>query len=422
MWKSAVISLVGGFLLRLIFPQQSPPSMTTKPTFIEQVPPGHYLGISVECQQLAEAREDSIQNIIKQIFQQIGAEYNLEFEKETNAEDNQVVVNVSDRFSYNTAGLLADIEVKDSYYEKINGMYVFYALVYFPQTKIIRARKIIEEENSKRLAQYELFIEKGKDFESKGKIIDALNNYRYARNQAEYLFKGKDIKKVFATSNIENLLSRITLETVTNYNQRNRHYVICKALYNNKPVSDIPVRFQLIEGKGTITPVSYSNSDGFVQSDVNVNKEHPNNKIRAWINIEGVDANLVFNFSSVEPKPIISASPLEVNNNCFTFELKESNDVDVVFDQYEVLINAAYKNASFINYYIARVDNSKHASRSFNLLNPIKIEGGTSQLVKIPFNSWIKAKIDELDKWYMGSNLDYRIVLNENGNRLNIVE
>ena len=164
-FKSVAISLVGGLLLGLIFPQQSLPAMSTKPSFIEQVPPGHYLGISIECQQLAEAKEDSMQNVIKQILQQIGAEYNLEFEKKTYAEDNQVGVNMYDKFAYNTAGILADIEVKDSYYEKNNEKYVFYTLFYFPQAKIIQARRLIEEENAKRLAQYELFLEKGKNLQ-----------------------------------------------------------------------------------------------------------------------------------------------------------------------------------------------------------------------------------------------------------------
>jgi hypothetical protein len=45
-------------------------------------------------------------------------------------------------------------------------------------------------------------------------------------------------------------------------------------------------------------------------------------------------------------------------------------------------------------------------------LNPIKIKGGTSQLVKLPFNNWIREKVNELDKWYMGGKLDYRVVLN----------
>ena len=62
-------------------PLQFPLFMSKKPAFIEHIPPGHYLGISSECSTLVQAREDSIQNAIKQIFLQIGAEYQLEYEK-----------------------------------------------------------------------------------------------------------------------------------------------------------------------------------------------------------------------------------------------------------------------------------------------------------------------------------------------------
>jgi len=414
-FESVAISLVGGLLLRLFLPQQFPPPMSEKPSFIEQVPHCHYLGISIECQQLAKAKEDSMHNVIKQILQQIGAEYNLEFEKVTYAEDNQVDVIVKDSFSYNTAGILADIEVKASYFEKVKGKYVFYTLVYFPQSKIIRARKMIEEENSKRLAQYKLFIKRARLAESKGKITDALHHYEMAVRQAEGLFKERKVKKALAEGYMDKIASRIKLKAASNYNQRNRHFVRCKVLYGDNPVTDIPVRFQLTKGKGFITSHGYSDFSGIARCDVNMRSGYPNNKIIAWVDIKGVDSEVFFNFSTVEPRPVIKASPLEVRNNYFAFELKESNNVDVVFDRYEIYINAEYKNASFVNYYIAHVDGNKHAARSFNLLNPIKIKGKTSQLVKIPFNNWAREKIDELDKWYMGSKLDYRIVLKGDG-------
>lgn len=229
------------------------------------------------------------------------------------------------------------------------------------------------------------------------------------------MFKEKELKKALTKHKIEDILSRITIKPVSNYNQRNSRCVLCRVLYSNTPAPDIPVRFQLTEGEGFITSLAYSDTDGVAQCDVNVSKEYPINKIRAWVDIEGVSADLVFHFSSVKPKPVITASPLEVKHDCFVFELKESNDVDVLFNQYEVLINAEYKNASFVNYYIARVDNSKHSFRSFNLLSPIRIKGGTSQVVRIPFNSWIKENLKNLDKWYMGSELDYRIVLRGEG-------
>jgi len=410
-FKSAAISLVGGLLLRLLLPQQSPPPLYARTSFLEQVPHGHYLGISIECQQLVKAREDSMHNVIKQILQQIGAEYNLDFEKVTYVEDNQVDVNVKDSFSYNTAGMLADIEIKSSYYENVKGNYVFYTLVYFPKSKIIRARKMIEEQNSKRLAQYKLFIKRARLAESKDKVIDALHHYEMAVRQAEGLFKERKVKRVLAEGYMDNIASRIKLKAASNYNQRNRHFVRCKVLYGDNPVSDVPVRFQLTEGKGFITSHGYSDFSGIARCEANMRAENPNNKIIAWVDIKGVDSEVVFNFSTVEPRPVIKVFPLEVRDNCFSFRVIESNDVDVVFDRYEIYINAEYKNASFVNYYIAHVDNNKNASRLFNLLNPIMIEGGTFQLVKIPFNNWTREKIDELDKWYMGSKLDYRIVL-----------
>jgi len=388
--------------------------MPEKPCFIKEIPPGHYLGISAECPQLAKAQEDSLYSVTKQILQQIGAEYQLEFEKLTYSKNYQTDITVNDKFSFSSSGILPDIEVKKYFYEKVNNRYVFYTLAYFPRPKIIQARKLIELEHNKRLAQYNSFIRKGKATESNEKIIDALHQYRMAMKQAEVLFKERQIKKATVNSYIENLLSRIRLKPISNYNQRDNFFVSCKTVYDEKPISDIPVRFQLSEGNGFITPLVYSDLNGIAKCDVNMKSEISSNKIKTWIDLGGVDSGIVFSFSTIKPKPIVKASFLEVKNNCFAFSIKECNDIDVVFDKYEIHINAEYKNASFINYYITHVDNNKHASSSFNLLNQIKIRGGTHQPVKIPFNSWLEEQIDELDKWYMGSKIDYKIVLRGN--------
>lgn len=411
-FEGTAISLVCGLLMRLILPQQPAIPMPENPSFIEQkIPPGHYLGISVECKELAKAQEDSLQNVIKQILQQIGAEYQFEFEKVILSENADIDVVINDRFSFSSTGILADIEAKDYSYEKVNNRYVFYTLAYFPQSKIISTRELIEEEHNKRLVQYNLLIKKAKLAESNGKIIEALHHYRMAVKQANGLFRERDTKKHLVEAHIQNLCLRIRLKPVSNYNQRDNHSVSCKVIYNDRPIGDIPVRFLPLEGDGNITPLVYSNSKGIARCDVNLRTGYSNNKMKAWIDIDGIESSIDFIFSSVKPKPIIRASSLEVKNDCFTFEIKEINDVDVVFDKYEVFINAEYKNASFINYYIAHVDSSKHVSRSFSLLNPVKIKGGSSQKVRIPFNRWVQEEIQELDKWYMGCRLDYRVVL-----------
>ena len=75
-------------------------SLTVKQSFIEQIPPGHYLGISTECKELAKAQEDCLHNIIKQILQQIGAEYQIEFEKVIYSKNDRVDITVNDKFSF----------------------------------------------------------------------------------------------------------------------------------------------------------------------------------------------------------------------------------------------------------------------------------------------------------------------------------
>jgi len=112
MVKSAAISLIGGLLLRLVMPLQFPLFMSKKPAFIEHIPPGHYLGISIESRQIVESRDDAIQNAIKQIFQQIGAEYQLAYEKIINAQGNEISSRVTDTFSISSGGVLGILRLQ----------------------------------------------------------------------------------------------------------------------------------------------------------------------------------------------------------------------------------------------------------------------------------------------------------------------
>ena len=73
--ESALISFIGGILIRLVIPEPVLISFDRQPDFITQVPPGHYIGISKQHSELVEARDDALQDAIKQIFQVIGAEY-----------------------------------------------------------------------------------------------------------------------------------------------------------------------------------------------------------------------------------------------------------------------------------------------------------------------------------------------------------
>ena len=83
-------------------------------------------------------------------------------------------------------------------------------------------------------------------------------------------------------------------------------------------------------------------------------------------------------------RPKLRVSLLYVTNNCFAFEVAELNGVGVAFDKYEIYITARYRNAKFINYYIGKVDKQKKASRTFDFLQPVKVDGNTSRIVMIP--------------------------------------
>jgi len=414
MLKSAAVSLIGGLLLRLLIPQQLPPLISEKPPVFEQIPPDHYLGISHGCSEQAEAFESALQNAVKQIILRIGAEYQLEFERIVYSEDDISNTTVKDSLSFEGRVAFGDLEVKSWYLQNAKKNYTGYVLVYFPQADLIKARQFIENENSRRLAQFNMFMVKAINEEAAGAVVDALEDYKKAVIQADTLFKERKINKAIAKTHIKSTLSRINLMAVSNYDQRYRHYVICKALYNNRPAQNIPIRFELLKGNGLITPLTYTDLSGTARCDISSNAERLCNEVKAFIDLEGVQAEHIFTFSTAEPRPIIVTSPLKVIEDCFVFEVRENNDVGATFTSYEVSIGATYRNASFINYYIARVDSSKSVSRSFNFMHPIEIPGRSYQVIKIPFNSWLKQKTNELNKWYMGSNIEYRLVLKGN--------
>lgn len=110
-------------------------------------------------------------------------------------------------------------------------------------------------------------------------------------------------------------------------------------------------------------------------------------------------------------KPKVRVSSLEVTDQYFAFEVAEINGVDIVFDRYDVSLNAQYRNAGFISYYIKKVDKGRSASRSFDLVRPIKVRGNSTKVVMIPVNQWVREKWAELSSVMLGSQIDHKVVL-----------
>lgn len=421
MLKSAAVSIIGGLLLRLLLPQQFPPPVPVKPAFIsEEIPAGHFLGISPEGSQPSEAKDKAINNVIKQILQHIGAEYHLDFIKISSSDRNYLNVSSRDSFSISSGGILGDVEIKNLHLEKTEGRYIGYVLAFFPHESTVAAREAIERENNRRVAIYNDYLYKGMHLEAGKNIIAALNCYRMAADQAAFLFRNRGQRISAARRQIKNLIGSLSIRPHSNYDQRSSRAVSCQVLFRGTPVQGVPIAFWLLEGSGALDPQTITNTDGIATCGVILKQEVPHNRISARIDVEGIDAFTTFAFSTINPQPVLHVSPLEIVDNGFAFTISESNHVDTIFDRYEIDIQADYRLSSFISYYIVHVDRHNGITGSFNLQTPIKIHGGSTQNVVIPFNSWARKNKDDLDRWYLGSSLDYRIVLHGNGHSISV--
>ena len=330
--EGAIFTIVGGILLRLIFPEPLVLLKSGEPEFLRNIPPAHYVGISSEHHDLVTAKEEAVLDAIKQIFLKIGSEYRLEFDKTMLSINKRPQIKVIDNFNVGAGGVITDIEVRKVCVKKKKRRYVVYVLVFFPESRVNQARLLIRKESEKRMAQFQSFIDKGKQAQAAGQFDVALRQYRFALGLIDDLFTGKRSYKMLTESHINDVAELIMLREQRLRELRSR-------------------------------------------------------------------------------KPKLRVSPLSVTDNCFAFEVAELNGVDVAFDKYEVYINARYRNAKFINYYVANVDKQKKASRTFDFLQPVKVDGNTSRIVMIPLNQWVKEKMDDFTSTILGSQIDYQVVL-----------
>ena len=330
--EGVIITIVGGILLRLIFPEPLVLSKSGEPEFLRNIPPVHYVGISREHHSLTEAKEEAVLDAIKQIFLKIGSEYRLDFNKTMLSINKRPQIKVLDNFNIGAGGVITDIEVRKVCVKKRKHRYVVYVLVFFPESRVKQARVMIQKESEKRMAQFQSFIDNGKQAQVAGQLEEALRQYRFALDLTDDLFTGKRSYKMLTESHINDVVELIRLREQRLRELRSR-------------------------------------------------------------------------------KPKLRVSPLSVTDNCFAFEVAELNGVGVEFDKYEVYINARYRNAKFINYYIAKVDRQKKASRTFDFIKPVKVDGNTSRIVMIPLNRWVKEKMDDFTSIVLGSQIDYQVVL-----------
>ena len=245
--KKSLIILCG-VIVALIYSKPCPAfPFKTKPDFITNIPSRHFLGYSNSYNDLSKAKDQAIKDAIKQIFLKIGTEYYLDFEKSSLSVNNNVQVDIIERLSSNSGGLLQDIKIAKTYYEKSKRQFDYYVLVYYPDHRIKKARRTIEMENKKRMAQFSEQLQKGEAYQNKGHFKDALRHFHYAFSFTDNLYIGRKASKSLAQSHITE-----TKELIRNRDKKLRELQIRKPILRASPltVTDHCFAFEISESNG----------------------------------------------------------------------------------------------------------------------------------------------------------------------------
>lgn len=207
--ESTIVSIIGGIILRIMFPDPIVLLKNGEPDFLSNIPPGHYVGISSLHHDITRAKDEAILDAIRQIFMKVGSEYHIVFDKSISGSRRNPDIKIIDSVNIDSSGILADIEVRKICTVKNKLKYRVYLLIFFPQSKIIEARHKIDKENSKRMAQFNSYINQGKASLSDGELEDALRQFRFAFGLTDDLFTTKGSCRRLSESYIDETLELI---------------------------------------------------------------------------------------------------------------------------------------------------------------------------------------------------------------------
>jgi len=115
------------------------------PSFLVDVPPGHFAGVSVPSESLAKARRSAISDVIRQILGAIGMQYKHRYFDEVSGNVRNPQRMINDRLSGTTHGVVLDVEkniVNSNWSKDASGQHVYFVLVYYPEKKIQEMRRL----------------------------------------------------------------------------------------------------------------------------------------------------------------------------------------------------------------------------------------------------------------------------------------
>jgi len=133
-------------------PNPAPPAVEARvqanlqvPSFVTNIPSGHFAGVSVPCHTLAEARNSAIGDAVKQILGSVGVEYSHHYLGRVSGNVRNPVRQVDDRLSKIAKGIVLGVEqriVKSSWSKDVSGRYVYFILVLYPDRNISEMRRL----------------------------------------------------------------------------------------------------------------------------------------------------------------------------------------------------------------------------------------------------------------------------------------
>jgi hypothetical protein len=115
------------------------------PSFVTEIPSGHFAGVSVPCNNLAEARNSAIFDAIRQILSAVNVSYSHHYLDQVSGNVRRPERVIDDRFSKVANGIVLGAEkciVKSSWSKDAAGRYVYFILVRYPDKLISEMRRL----------------------------------------------------------------------------------------------------------------------------------------------------------------------------------------------------------------------------------------------------------------------------------------
>jgi hypothetical protein len=117
------------------------------PSFLTNVPSGHFAGVSAPCPTLTGARKSAVIDVVRQVVGSIGASYGFESRHHVkgNVRGEGLQITLEEILTGAARGIVLGVEqniVKSNWSKDVSGKYVYFVLVRYPQKMIIKMKRL----------------------------------------------------------------------------------------------------------------------------------------------------------------------------------------------------------------------------------------------------------------------------------------